>query len=95
VSVRAAALAKIAALGPRADGSVLAETMLALARKMDSAKTSPTAMSMCAKAMIDVERALVAMAPPKREADGVTGITDQLAERRRAGVTDPPAASSS
>jgi hypothetical protein len=94
VSVKTAALAKIAELGPRAKGSVLAETMLALARKMDAPKTSPTAMSMCAKAMIDVERALHAMAPPKQEADGVTGITDQLAQRRR-GDSDSAAVASS
>lgn len=94
MSVRTAALTRIAALGERAEGSVLAETMLALARKMDSPKTSPTAMSMCAKAMIDVERALLAAAPPKREADDVSGITDQLAERRR-GVADSAASASS
>lgn len=74
-------------LGPRAEESALAETALAVAKRLDSPKTGGAAASMCAKVMIDLLRELRALAPPVKEADGVTNINEKRRGRRDRGAT--------
>ena len=73
------------AMGPRASGTTLAETALALARSLDDDGNSATSKSMCAKSMIDVLCELRQLAPPRQEADNVTNINSER-DKRRVGV---------
>lgn len=82
MSVLAAVRSDLEQFGERARGSTLAATALALAKELDKPKNSATSKSMCAKAMIDVLRELRSLAPPRLEADGITDLNAERAERR-------------
>jgi hypothetical protein len=70
-------------MGARVAGSALAATALALAAELD-AGNSATSKSMCAKALVDVLREVRALAPPRKETDGVDDLATRRAERRAA-----------
>jgi hypothetical protein len=70
-------------LGPVAAGSALAAAALALARELD-VPNSATSKSMCAKALVEVLREVRALAPARKETDGVDELTTRRAERRAA-----------
>ena len=64
-------------------GSALAATALALGREIEHPFNSATSKSMCAKSLMEALATLRALAPPKRERDGIDRIAEQR-ERRRA-----------
>lgn len=62
--------------------SGLAATAVALAQSIDHPRTSPTARSMCAKALMDALETLNAQTPEEARSDAVDELTRRRAERR-------------
>jgi hypothetical protein len=82
VSVEAAVEREVKGLGKFRD-SALAATALALAAEIDDPDNSATSKSMCAKALNETMAALHALAPAKREPDGIDEVTSRRVQRRR------------
>lgn len=80
--VVAAVKCDLAKLTPALEQSGMAAAALALARRIDSPKTSATATSMCARALSETLAELRALMPPEEENDGVDEIAERRATRR-------------
>lgn len=76
-------LAEIRRTAPQLADSALAATALALAEEMDG-DNSATSKSMCARALMDALEQLRALAPPRKESDGIDRIAAQRQKRRAA-----------
>lgn len=73
-------LANLATRKPELASGTLAETMRALARKLDGDKITPTAAAFCARALIDCESKLQERTPAEDQTDRL----DDLARKRAA-----------
>lgn len=68
-------------LMPTVAESALAASALVLAAQLDDPDTSATSKSMCSRELRDTMTVLRALAPAKREADGIDDITAQRNKR--------------
>jgi hypothetical protein len=82
-SVGAAVERDLKGMGAVAD-SALAATARALARELDDPGNSATSKSMCARALAETLDRLLALAPPKKEADKLDELNARRAKRRGA-----------
>jgi hypothetical protein len=62
--------------------SGLAATALSLARQLDLDETSATAKAACARSLVQVQRELRALAPPRKEVDELDELTARREARR-------------
>jgi hypothetical protein len=77
----------LARLGGDLADSAEAAGALEMARQLDDPSNSATSKSMCQKALMDAMEKLRALAPPRKESDGVDDLATRRAERRAAAAT--------